>query len=76
MSLKPAVLAIEYCSLSCDAGASSWKKKTYPQLPLIQDFEKVREIKTLEDQSILTTLYTEKSVEFINKNKDKPFFCV
>ena len=53
---------------------SSWKKKTYPQLPLIQDFEKVREIKTLEDQSILTTLYTEKSVEFINKNKDKPFF--
>jgi len=53
---------------------SSWKKKTYPQLPLIEDFEKVREIKTLEDQSILTTLYTEKSVEFINKNKDRPFF--
>ena len=53
---------------------SNWKKKTYPQLPLIQDFEKVKEIKTLEDQSILTTLYTEKSVEFINKNKDRPFF--
>jgi len=53
---------------------SSWKKKTYPQLPLIQDFEKVKEIKTLEDQSILTTLYTEKSVEFINNNKDRPFF--
>lgn len=53
---------------------SNWKKKTYPQLPLIQDFEKVKEIKTLEDQSILTTLYTEKSVEFINENKDRPFF--
>ena len=53
---------------------SSWKKKTYPQLPLIQDFEKVKEIKTLEDQSILTTLYTEKSVEFINNNKERPFF--
>ena len=53
---------------------SSWKKKTYPQLPLIQDFEKIKEIKTLEDQSILTTLYTEKSVEFINENKDRPFF--
>ena len=53
---------------------SNWKKRTYPQLPLIQDFEKVKEIKTLEDQSILTTLYTEKSVEFINNNKDRPFF--
>ena len=53
---------------------SNWKKRTYPQLPLIQDFDKVREIKTLEDQSILTTLYTERSVEFIEKNKDRPFF--
>ncbi|MEO2085294.1 MAG: sulfatase-like hydrolase/transferase, partial [Marinoscillum sp.] len=53
---------------------SDWRKKSYPQLPLIQDLEKIKEIRTLEDQSTLTTLYTEKSVEFINKNKNNPFF--
>ncbi len=53
---------------------SSWRKKSYPQLPLIKDFEKIREIKTLEDQAILTTLYTEESVKFINENKNNPFF--
>jgi arylsulfatase A-like enzyme len=53
---------------------SDWRKKNYPQLPLIKDLEKSKEIRTLKDQSTLTTLYTEKSVEFINKNKDKPFF--
>ena len=53
---------------------SNWKKKTYPQLPLIKDFKKIDEIRTLEDQAKLTTLYTEKAVEFIKKNKDNPFF--
>ncbi len=31
-------------------------------------------IDTLEDQSMLTTQITEKSVDFIKKNKDQPFF--
>jgi arylsulfatase len=53
---------------------SNWKKKSYPQLPLIKDFKKIDEIRTLEDQAKLTTLYTEKSVEFINNNKNNPFF--
>ena len=53
---------------------SNWKKKSYPQLPLIKDFEKIDEIRTLEDQAQLTTLYTEKSIEFINDNKNNPFF--
>ena len=53
---------------------SNWRKKAYPQLPLIEDFKKIDEIRTLEDQAKLTTLYTEKSVEFINNNKDNPFF--
>ncbi len=53
---------------------SNWMKKAYPQLPLIRDFEKIREIRTLDDQSTLTTLYTEKSIEFIAKNNNKPFF--
>ncbi len=50
-----------------------WKSK-YPQLPLIDGNEKVKEIRTLADQGSLTTIYTERAVSFINKNKDKPFF--
>ena len=50
---------------------SDWRKKNYPQLPLIENLKKIKEIRTLEDQSTLTTLYTEKSVEFINKNKTR-----
>ena len=53
---------------------SNWRKKSYPQLPLIEDEKIVREIKTLNDQAELTTIFTEKSVEFINNNKNKPFF--
>lgn len=53
--------------------AKPWKSK-YPQLPLIDGNEKVKEIRTLADQGSLTTIYTERAVSFINKNKDKPFF--
>ena len=53
---------------------SNWRKKSYPQLPLIEDEKIVREIKTLDDQAELTTIFTEKSVDFINENKDNPFF--
>ncbi len=50
-----------------------WKAK-YPQLPLIDGNEKVKEIRTLEDQGTLTTIYTERAVDFIKRNKDRPFF--
>jgi arylsulfatase A-like enzyme len=43
----------------------------FPDLPLIEG-EKV--IETNPDQSQLTTRYTERAVDFIAKNKDKPFF--
>ena len=43
----------------------------FPVLPLIEN-EKV--IDTLEDQSMITTQYTERAVNFIEKNKDQPFF--
>lgn len=43
----------------------------FPDLPLI-DGEKV--IETNPDQSQLTTRYTERAVDFIAKNKEKPFF--
>ncbi len=50
-----------------------WKLK-YPQLPLIEGNQKIEEIRTLDDQSTLTTRYTERAVQFIEKNKDTPFF--
>lgn len=49
-------------------------KSNYPPLPLIHNNQKAAEISTLEDQSALTTRYTKKAVEFIEKNKNKPFF--
>lgn len=50
------------------------RKLGYPELSLIEGNEKIREIKTLDDQSELTTLYTERAVKFIAKNKKNPFF--
>jgi arylsulfatase A-like enzyme len=45
--------------------------KNYPPLPLIEG-EKVVEL--MPDQTQLTTWYTERAVQFITENKDKPFF--
>jgi arylsulfatase A-like enzyme len=47
---------------------------SYPELPLIEGNEKIDELSTLEDMRKLTTLYTEKAVDFINRNKETPFF--
>jgi len=54
--------------------APGTNKANYPVLPLIENNEKIKEIKTLDDQSQLTTIYTEKAVRFINENKGNPFF--
>jgi arylsulfatase len=43
----------------------------FPDLPL---YENETVIDTLVEQSQLTTQITERSVDFINRNKDKPFF--
>ncbi len=45
--------------------------KSYPPLPLIDGDEPVE---LNPDQTYLTTRYTERAVDFIEKNKDKPFF--
>jgi arylsulfatase len=50
-----------------------WKAR-YPPLPLIEGNEKIRELTSLEDQNILTSLYTEKAVDFIQRHKEEPFF--
>jgi arylsulfatase len=50
------------------------KKSKYPPLQLLEGFNPVMLINNLEDQSKLTTIYTERAVSFIGKNKNKPFF--
>ncbi len=47
---------------------------TYPDLPLIEGNETKELITDLKSQDKLTTLYTEKAVDFINRNADQPFF--
>jgi len=49
-------------------------RRSYPPLPIIEGDEKVGEVRTLEDQNTLTTLYTQRAVEFIEKNKNRSFF--
>ena len=50
------------------------KAKRYPQLPFFKNFDVVKEIKTIGDQAQLTTELTEAAVDFIERNKDNPFF--
>lgn len=54
--------------------AENSNKARYPALPLIEGNNKIREIQTLDDQSELTTLYTERAVQFITQHKKNPFF--
>jgi arylsulfatase len=54
--------------------AENTNKARYPVLPLIEGNEKIREIKTLEDQSELTSIYTDRAVRFIAGNKKNSFF--
>ncbi|MBN2764107.1 MAG: sulfatase [Bacteroidales bacterium] len=53
------------------------RKASYPELPLMAGDTVFKTIEDLDDQAELTTIYTEKVVDFINKNKDRPFLlCV
>ena len=47
----------------------------YPPLPLYENEEIVDKDVTHEDQTHLTTWYSERACKFITKNKDRPFFC-
>jgi len=48
--------------------------KRWPHLPLIEGERVINPRVTAEDQTHLTTWYTERAVAFIEKNKDRPFF--
>lgn len=50
------------------------RRLSFPPLPIMNGNETAEIISDLKGQDKLTTLYTEKAVDFINRNADKPFF--
>lgn len=50
------------------------KPGAYPPLPLIQGDQVIKLGLGHEDQEQLTTQYTQRAVDFIERNKDRPFF--
>lgn len=50
------------------------KAGTFPPLPLIENDRVFKAELGPEDQDQLTTQYTERAVNFIERNKDRPFF--
>lgn len=50
------------------------RRLSFPPLPVINGNEPAEFITDMKGQDKLTTLYTEKAVDFINRNSDKPFF--
>lgn len=46
----------------------------FPPLPLLEGNQPVRYISDLQDMSMVTTWYTEKAVDFIERHKNSPFF--
>ncbi|HJQ78778.1 MAG TPA: sulfatase, partial [Lacipirellulaceae bacterium] len=50
------------------------RKQGYPELPLIENNEVVDAAVDGDDQAKLTTQYTERAVDFIERNKARPFF--
>jgi arylsulfatase A-like enzyme len=48
--------------------------KNFPDLPLIEDTRIIDADVTGDDQTQLTTRYTQRAVQFIERNKDRPFF--
>jgi arylsulfatase A len=48
--------------------------KRWPHLPLVEGNKVINPQVTGDDQTQLTTQYTEHAVDFINRNKQRPFF--
>ncbi|MEM8866522.1 MAG: sulfatase [Planctomycetota bacterium] len=57
-----------------DAGVKQWRGEPFPPLPLYDGNQIVDAEVTPEDQAQLTTQYTERAVDFINRHADQPFF--
>src|SRR5699024_234732 len=60
---------------AADSATAVWNtRKDWPRLPLIEGNKTIGYIDSIDDQNQLTTQYTEKAIEFIDENKDSPFF--
>lgn len=64
---------VNYDGTPVTAG-NNQRNQNFPPLPLIRGNDKIREIKTLNDQAELTGIYTQEAVKFIKENKARPFF--
>lgn len=53
---------------------SEKRKRGYPDLPLFEGEGVVNPRVTAQDQAQFTTQFTQRAVEFIGRNKDRPFF--
>lgn len=53
---------------------TSDRRYKFPPLPLLEGDKVVKYIRTLDDQGQLTQIYTRRACEFINTNKNHPFF--
>lgn len=53
---------------------TSFYKAKFPPLPLIEGNKTIKTVKSFEDQDQLTTDYTTRAVDFIDRNKKNPFF--
>lgn len=49
------------------------RTEVYPPLPLVENTEVIDPEVTAEEQTMLTTWYTEKAVQFIEENRHEPF---
>jgi len=54
--------------------AETHRRASYPELPLIEGNRHIDSICSIAEQNILTTLYTEKAVDFIHRKAGAPFF--
>lgn len=50
-------------------------KYNFPPLPLIRNASPIDTIRTLDDQATLTGRLTDEAIQFIRKNRKKPFFA-
>lgn len=63
---------VDYDGTPADSG--SFHAKYFPPLPLIEGNETIEYMEDHQDQDRLTTRYTEKAVNFIERHKEQPFF--
>jgi arylsulfatase len=65
---------VNYDGSAMTAKDSLKSKYKMPPLALIDGNEKTKVFRTLDDQSNLTTIYTERAIKLITENKKEPFF--